>query len=91
MTPCVQKVLLPDSNKSHISFPSVSTVKCKHLDSKELEVKDFEDAIEQMLRDTEEKDLDKLITNFIQSRSPLNMTEGHESWAFAMESAMEAL
>lgn len=65
-----------------ISFPSVSIVKCKQLDSKEIEVNDFEDAIEQMLRDTEERDLDKLIRNFIQSRSPLNMTKGYDSWAF---------
>lgn len=67
MTPCVQKVLLLDSNKSRISFSSVFTVKCKQLDSKELEVKDFEDAIKQILSDTKERDLDKLIRNFIES------------------------
>lgn len=48
--------------------------KCKQLESKELELKDFEDAIKQILQETEDSDLDKQIRNFIQSRSPLNIT-----------------
>lgn len=56
--------------------------KCKQLESKELGLEDFEDAIKQILRETEENDLDKLIRNFIQGRSPLNITEAIETVHF---------
>ncbi|XP_041800805.1 outer dynein arm-docking complex subunit 1-like [Chelmon rostratus] len=40
--------------------------KCDQLQSKELELEDFEDAIKQILRETEENDVDTLNRNFIQ-------------------------
>ncbi|XP_063734486.1 outer dynein arm-docking complex subunit 1-like isoform X2 [Eleginops maclovinus] len=41
-------------------------VKRKQLDSKELAPQDFEDAIKKILEVTEEKDMDKLVRNFLQ-------------------------
>lgn len=60
----------------HFSFIFVSVVeKGKTLESNELGLEDFEDVINKTLRETGDSDLDKLIRNFIQSRSPLNITE----------------
>ena len=49
--------------------------KYKEMKCKQLGPEDFEEAIKQILRETEESDLDKLIRNYIQGRSPLNFPE----------------
>lgn len=59
-----------------LSFIFVPTVKHKQLDSKELGPEDFEDAIKKILKVTEESDLDKLVRNFLQSKSLLEQLEG---------------
>ena len=45
----------------------------KQLKCKEWGLEDFEDAIEKILRETGESDLDKLVRNFIQSKSLLKI------------------
>lgn len=63
----------------HFSFTSfVPTVEPKHLESEELGAEEFEDAIKKILTKTEESDLETLVRNFIQSKSPLKMTEAME-------------
>lgn len=53
----------------------VTTVEQREqLEFNERRLKDFEDAIKRVLRETGESDLDKLIRNFIQSKSLLNIT-----------------
>lgn len=56
--------------------------KCKQLESMEWEVEDFEDVLKQIHKETGESDLDKLVKNFIQSKSTLNITEAMEAEHF---------
>lgn len=54
----------------------------KQLKCKEWGLEDFENAIEKILRETGESDLDKLVKNFIQSKSLFKNTVSVEVLLF---------
>lgn len=60
-------------------------MKHNKLESKKLSLRDYEEAFKKIFTETKEVDLDKLVRNFIQSKSQLKTTKATEVVYFLSE------